>query len=154
MERRVTATAGVFVSRPPEQVFAYVADVSRHHEWSPKRFRVGGLPLDGVLEVGSTFTSYGQLPGRPDHRNEVRVVALDPPHRLVLESTDGSGTYVNTFSVTGDGDGSVVERELSLPRPGGLLTLTLPVFVRLVLGRDLSDGLRRMAVRVNAAPRR
>lgn len=153
MEQRITARAAVFVDLPPEQVFAYVADVSRHGQWSPKDFRVTDLPLAGELVVGSTFTSYGQLPGRTDHRNDVRVVELEPPERIVLESTDASGTYRSTFVVTARGDGSTVLRELEMPRPGGLLGVTMPLFIRTVLGRDMSKGLRNLATRLRSQPR-
>ena len=153
MEQRATVRAAVAVDRPPEQVFAYVADVSRHGQWSPKKLRVTDLPADGELTVGTTFTSYGHLPGRPEHRNDVRVLELDPPRRLVLESTDASGTYRSTFEVAPNGSGSTVVRELEMPRPGGLLGLTLPLFLRRVLGRDLDKGLRNLATRLAAEPR-
>jgi len=112
VEQRATVRAAVAVDRPPEQVFAYVADVSRHGQWSPKKLRVTDLPADGELTVGTTFTSYGHLPGRPEHRNDVRVLELDPPRRLVLESTDASGTYRSTFEVAPNGSGRNVVREL------------------------------------------
>ena len=150
MERRATASAAVFVRRPPEQVFAYVADVSRHGQWSPKKLSMADLPADGVLVAGSTFTSYGHLPGEDAHRNDVRVLTLDHPRVLVLESTDLSGTYRNTFDVTEQGEGSVVTRQLDLPRPDGALGLMVPLFVRLVLGRDLAKGLRRLASQLHS----
>ena len=37
------ANASVVVNRRPEEVFAYLADVSRHGEWSPKPYRVEAL---------------------------------------------------------------------------------------------------------------
>jgi len=40
-----------------------------------------------------------------------------------------------------------------MPRPGGLLGLTLPLFLRRVLGRDLDKGLRNLATRLAAEPR-
>lgn len=153
MEQRVTARAIVYVDRPPEQVFAYVADVSRHARWSPKPFRVADLPPTGEMVVGSTFTSYGYLPGRSDHRNEVRVLELEPPERLVLESVDASGTYRSTFVVAPRDSGSTVLRELDLPRPEGVLGITMPLFIRSVLGRDMSKGLRNLATQLRSRPR-
>ena len=153
MEQRVIARAAVYVDRPPAQVFAYVADVSRHAQWSPRPFRVADLPPGGELVAGSTFTSYGHLPGRTDHRNEVRVLELAPPERLVLESVDASGTYRSTFVVAARGTGSTVLRELDLPRPGGVLGVTMPLFIRSVLGRDMSTGLRDLATRLGSQPR-
>ena len=153
MEQRVTVRAVVYVDRPPEQVFAYVADVSRHAQWSPKPFHVGDLPPTGELVVGSTFTSYGHLPGRSEHRNEVRVLELEPSERLVLESVDASGTYRSTFVVAPRGSGSTVLRELDLPRPDGVLGVTMPLFIRSVLGPDMSRGLRNLSTQLGSRPR-
>lgn len=153
MQQRITARAFVHVDRPPDQVFAYVADISRHAQWSPKPFRVTDLPPSGELVVGSTFTSYGYLPGRSEHRNEVRVLELEPPERVVLESVDASGTYRSTFVVTARGSGSTVLRELDLPRPDGILGMTMPLFLRSVLGRDMSTGLRNLATQLRSHAR-
>ena len=40
MAGRKAITCSVTIAQPPEQVFAYVTDVSKHAEWSPKPFRV------------------------------------------------------------------------------------------------------------------
>lgn len=151
-DRVATARAAIRVPGDVGDVFAYVADVSRHPLWSPKMLRIADLPAGGVLEVGSSFTSYGAIPGDKEHRNEVVVTELRPPHRLVLRSTDGSGTYVNTFDVEQDGEGTVrVTRELTMPRPDGLLGVTTPVFVRLVLRKELRAGMARLAALLRAA---
>ena len=110
-----------------------------------------GSPNNGELVVGSTFTSYGYLPGRSEHRNEVRVLELEPPERVVLESVDASGTYRSTFVVTARGSGSTVLRELDLPRPDGILGM--PLFLRSVLGRDMSTGLRNLATQLRSHAR-
>ncbi|HEX8498290.1 MAG TPA: SRPBCC family protein [Actinomycetales bacterium] len=150
--RTAVARAAIDLPGDPAEVFAFVADVSRHPLWSPRALRITGLPDDGALAVGSSFVSHGVLPGDKDHRNDVVVVELDPPRLLVLESTDASGTYRNTFRVSPrPGGGSHLDRELELPRPAGLLGVTTPVFVRLVMARDLQKGLRLLARASRAA---
>jgi len=150
--RTATARAGLRVPGDLDRAFALVADVRRHPQWSPKRLRIADLPAGGVLEPGSSFTSYGVLPGDKDHRNEVVVTRLEPPHLLELRSTDDSGTYVNTFRVDAEGEGVVtVVRELTIPRPGGLLGLATPLFVRLVLQSDLRKGMSQLAQLLRAA---
>jgi len=151
---RSTAVARAAIELPgdPAEVFAFVADVSRHPLWSPKALRITDLPAGGELGVGATFVSRGVLPGDKDHRNDVVVVELDVPRLLVLESTDATGTYRNTFRVgPGPGGGTRLVRELELPRPGGLLGVTTPLFVRLVLVRDLRKGLRLLSRALRAA---
>ena len=66
MSGRIKAHLSTVVNRPPEDVFAYLADVSTHAEWSPKAYRVEGL--DGPVQLGTTFTSYGWVPKDADHR--------------------------------------------------------------------------------------
>ncbi len=144
--RTVTARAAIRVPGDAAAVFAVVADVSRHPRWSPKALRIAGLPAGGPSQAGSSFTSYGVLPGEREHRNDVVVTRLEPPHLLELRSTDASGTYVNTFRVEQDDEQTVtLVRELTMPRPDGLLGATAPLFARLVLAKDLRRGLARLA---------
>ncbi len=151
--RTATARAGIRVPGDAATVFALVADVSRHPQWSPKRLRITDLPVGRALEVGSSFTSYGVLPGAKDHRNDVVVTRLEPPHLLQLRSTDVSGTYVNTFRVVQEDPETVtVVRELTMPRPGGLLGAMTPWFVRFVLGKDLRAGMAQLVLLLRAAP--
>ena len=72
---------GAHRDRPEaEDVFAYLADVQKHKDWSPKAYRVEGL--DGPVRLGTTSTSYGWVPKDPDHRNDVEVTAFEPSTRI------------------------------------------------------------------------
>lgn len=80
MSGRVKAHLTTTVSRPPQHVFAYLADVRRHAEWSPEAYRIERL--DEPVELGTTFVSYGCVPKDADHRDDVEVTAFDAPHRI------------------------------------------------------------------------
>jgi hypothetical protein len=68
-ERSVKAWS-IEVPVSAEVAFAYLADVNRHAEWSPKPYWIDPPP-ELPLVVGSTFTSHGHIPGDKNHTNEV-----------------------------------------------------------------------------------
>lgn len=145
---RVQVIASVDVDRTPAEVFAYLADVARHGEWSPRPLRVEGATPGAPATEGSRFTSYGWIPGDAEHRNDVEVTQADAPSRLRLRSTAGPVVCHNEFTVTPHGRGSRVERVMEMPRPAGLVGFVFPVIVRLVIRPDLAKGLRLLKGRV------
>ena len=126
MAGRYTEEWVVHVDRPPAEAFDYVADVRRHHEWSPKPYRVEGVP-EGPLTQGARFTSFGWIPGDGDHRNEVEVSALQRPTRVELTSHERGETFVNRFDVAADGSGSAITRTIDWARPTGVLGVLFPL---------------------------
>ena len=152
MAGRTNAAWTVDIDRPPSEVFAYLQDVSRHGEWSPKPFRVEGLP-PGPVSQGMTFVSYGTIPGDKNHRNDVEVTEVVPPGRLVFKSNEPKGdVFINTFIVTPTGSGSRVERNMDMPKPGGLLGAIFPVFLRAYIRPTVQKGMDRLKRNVEAAP--
>lgn len=144
MSRRSAVTSSVHVDRQPAEVFAYLADVGRHGEWSPKPYRVEGVAVGQQVAAGKRFTSFGWLPGDKDHRNDVEATAVDAPNRLVLTSTDKGQIAVNTFTVAPDEDGSRVERVMDVQRPSGVVGVLFPVIAALVIRPDVAKGLGRL----------
>jgi len=118
MSGRATALLSIVVNRPPDDVFAYLADVRRHHEWSPKAYRVEGI--QEPVQLGSTFTSYGWAPKDADHRQDVEVTAFDPPRRLQFTSREKGENFLNTYVLTQQGTGTKVDRTIDMPKPGGV----------------------------------
>ena len=141
---RATATASVEVSKPPAEVFAYLCDVSRHGEWSPKAYRVEGIEAGAPLQPGTRYTSYGWVPRDKDHRNEVEVSEVLAPTRLVLTATDGGEKFISTFTVTASGAGSRVQRVMDMPKPGGVLGLVFPVILAALVKPDVAKGLVKL----------
>ena len=146
MADRVLIETAVDIARPPETVFAYLADVAKHGEWSPKPYRVEGL--SGPVAQGTTFTSYGWVPGDGDHRNEVEVTTYDPSRVLVLTSSEKDEKFVNTFTLTPSGDGTRVDRVVDMPRPGGFVGVLFPVLVPLVVRPAVAKGMTLLKKRV------
>ena len=145
MAKRRAITASVSIAKPPEQVFAYVADVGRHGEWSPKPLRIADL--SGPVAKGATFTSYGTIPGDKNHRNDVEVTDYEPPSRLALRSAEKDQHFFNTIEISAEGDGSKLTRTMDMPLPGGVLGVVFPLFVP-VIRRDVQKGLNLLKQRL------
>jgi uncharacterized protein YndB with AHSA1/START domain len=150
MADRVSASWIVNIQRPPTDVFAYLCDFSRHNEWSPKAFRTEGL-APGPVTPGTTFASFGAIPGDKDHRNEVEVTEVVPPTKLVFKSTEPKGgVFVNTFTVTASSAGSVVERTMDMPKPGGVTGVVFPVFLKTLIRPAVQKGMNMLKEKVEA----
>ena len=106
-----------------------------------------GLPL----AVGSTFTSHGHIPGDKDHTNEVEV-ELDPPHTLVLASTERGERYVHRFDVAGTTTGCVITRTVGSPRPTGVLPLLFPLLFALLINPEVSKGMDMLRSKLSETP--
>lgn len=131
----------------PDVAFAYLADVSRHAEWSPKPYWIDPAP-ELPLVVGSTFTSHGQIPGDKDHTNEVEVIELDPPRTLTLKSTERGEVYLHRFDVVEAAPRCEITRIVDSPKPTGLLGLLFPVIFALVIRPEVSKGMQMLRDRL------
>lgn len=145
---RIVKEWTVTTRRPVEEAFAYLSDLSRHPEWSPKAMRVEGP--SGPASAGARFTSYGWVPGDKEHRNEVEVTEADPPSRLVLVSREPGGEFVNTFELTPSGAGTTIRRVMDMPRPGGPMGLVFPLLVSLVAVPGVAKGMAKLQANLDA----
>ncbi len=142
MAERSVATFTTTIERSPDVVFDYIADVSKHAEWSPKPFRVEGST--GRVHVGDTFVSVGRIPGDKNHRNEVTVTECVPPRRLVLESHEKGERFINSFELSADGPGTRLTRTMDAPRPSFPLSVVFPLIMSAVIRPDVQKGLRNL----------
>lgn len=100
--------------------------MNRHHEWSPKPYRVEGV--EGLVESGTTFVSYGWLPGKPENRNDVEVTAFEPGRKIEFTATQDGNKFLNTFVLTPKGDSTRVEKTIDFYKPGGPMgLLVMPI---------------------------
>lgn len=143
MAGRVQVTATVTIDRSPTEVFAYLSDVSKHGEWSPKPMRVEGVSA-GPVVAGDTFTSYGVMPGDKEHRNDVTVTESTAPNRLVLDTDEKGQHFINTFDVQPQGEGATVTRTMDMPQPGLPLSLLFPLIKAALIQPDVKKGLGKL----------
>ena len=75
------------VARPPDEVFAYVTDPSRFHEWQHDVVRVD-IQGDGPPGVGSRSITTRRL-GGAERAMTQEITELDPPRRWAARGVDG-----------------------------------------------------------------
>jgi uncharacterized protein YndB with AHSA1/START domain len=142
MTERILLTVTTTIDRTPEVVFDYLADISKHAEWSPKPFRLEDPT--GPVKVGDTFTSIGTIPGDRNHRNDVAVTECSPPQRLVLDAQEKDEHFINTFELEAEGSGTRLTRTMDAPRPTLPLSLVFPLIKAALIRPDLQKGLRNI----------
>ncbi|HUR13953.1 MAG TPA: SRPBCC family protein [Mycobacteriales bacterium] len=133
-------TYTVTIDAPPEQVWPFIADVSKHSEWSPKAFSAE-LVSGETGKVGSRYRSRGWVPGEKEHANEVEIVESVPFERLALRSEDKMGAFNNSYTLRASGTGTEVSHTLVFPPLKGVSALMIPLVFPLV-GKP--DGRKRM----------
>jgi uncharacterized protein YndB with AHSA1/START domain len=76
-----------WIDVPPEAAFAYVADMTRHHEWAVHEIEVTRVDT-ADMRVGSRFASRGRQ-GNRWWPSELEVTIYEPPHRFGFTATGG-----------------------------------------------------------------
>jgi uncharacterized protein YndB with AHSA1/START domain len=147
MSKRLTESFTVTIAKPIDEVFAYVSDASKHGEWSPTPFRVEDVS-DSSFATGATFVSYGVARQGPDHKNDVTVTANEPSSRFTLTSVDDGETYINDFRLSEADGGTLVEKHLDFPKPGGPAGLAFPAIFKQVIAPRIQEGMDSLKARL------
>ncbi len=122
-----TRRVEVLISRPLDEVFAFVADARNRPRWddsvdseqltSPEPIAVG-------TTVRTTFRSMGR-----QYEYTWEVVEHQPPNRMTIESTSGPFPTTLAYQLSGREGGTLVEFSVT-GRPGGLLRVLEPLIAR------------------------
>ena len=92
------------IDRRPEDVFAYLDDVTRHGEWQEQIVAVERQD-EGPLRVGSKVKETRRVPGG-DRSMTYEVTEHEPPRRSSCRVLDGPIRAIGTITVEPVGDGS------------------------------------------------
>ncbi len=90
-------TSSIEIARPPEEVFAYIDDLSRHGEWQTAIEQVT-VETDGPTRVGSRARDRRRVPGGV-REITYEITEHDPPRRASFRGVDGPVRPVGTVSV-------------------------------------------------------
>lgn len=120
-----TRAHAVEVPGTPEDVFAYLADLSRHAEWSPTPLRIDP-ETPGPAAVGARYRGVGETRGK-EIASTVEVTEAVPPRRLAFIATSPSTTFRHELTVTPADGGSRVERRMTLLRARPVLRAIWPL---------------------------
>jgi uncharacterized protein YndB with AHSA1/START domain len=96
----VVRTHQVLIHAPLESLFDYVADLTRHPEWSGGELKIEAV-TPGPVTVGKEYRSRGEVTVQKDRPNTVRISIYEPPHTFGFVANDpnfGDVSHVFTFS--------------------------------------------------------
>jgi len=140
----------VEISRSPEDVFAYVTDLSRFTEWQEGVVRAA-VEGDQPMSVGSKTTMTRRVGGR-ERTMTTEVTEYSPPRRFAFRGIDGpirpSGK--GTIEPVGDGTRSRFTFELDF-EGHGFGNLILPL-VRRQARKELAKNHENLKQRLESSP--
>jgi uncharacterized protein YndB with AHSA1/START domain len=130
-----TRTSRVMLNAPPEAVFKYVSDLTKHPEWSGGPLKVEAVST-GPVAVGSTYHSSG---GETERPNDLRVTQLEPPTRFTFVATDPAfGDVLHEFTFQAQSGGTLMERAVTSTSPP-VVAFLFRAFLYPRVGKPLMD---------------
>ena len=124
------------IERPPEDVFAFLADLDNLPRWQPSVASV-----EGELGMGGAFTEVREFLGKRV-RSRLEVVAFDPPRELTLRVVEGPVPLTVRHVLDAAADGTRLTLS-GVGEPGGLFRLAAPLAER-AAKRQAGEDLRRL----------
>ena len=137
------------VSRPAEEVFAYVTDPSTFPEWQNGVVR--GHMNESPTRVGSECTTVRNIGGR-EREVHTTITDYDPPRRWADRGVHGPIRAIVEVLVEPIADGSQSRVTINLDFTGhGIGRLLVPLVVRRQAAREMPENMRRLKQRLEAA---
>ena len=102
------STSSVFINRTPEDVFAYVSDLSKHGEWADNPLEVTPVD-DSEIAVGKKYRSTAEFRGGTV-TGEQTITAFEPNEKFSFYVEDTTSKHDHIFTFSPQGDGTLMER--------------------------------------------
>jgi|SRR5690242_3077761 len=138
-----------YIEVSPETVFHYIADISRHGEWSAD-------PLEITQSAGSdhgpgaTFTTLAHV-GKNTIAAQVCIIAEEPPVRFIYEGKDLFGHHRWTMTLRAEGNGTCLTQRMERVQGPLWVRLLQPYILWPTAGRrSVGKGLARIKSRLEA----
>jgi len=130
----------ILIQRPVVDVFTYMDDVSREHEWQPA-LRAAEQEPPGAAAVGTRRHYVSEFLGR-SVKNSYEVKAYEPNQRVVLESMPGSTvSAVNELLWTSEGTGTRVTMSVE-GKPTGVLRFVPGTVLEAAFREQVKESLK------------
>lgn len=136
----------VDIARPIGEVYAYMGDISREHEWQPQLVEAEQIP-PGETQVGSKRRYVSEFMGKR-LENTYEVIELDPLRKLVCETTPGSAVSARTEIQWAEvPHGTRVTMSIE-GKAGGLLRFIPTALIEATFRSELETALGRLKERL------
>ena len=141
--------SSVEISRPPEEVFPYVTDVSRLSEWQDSV--VSSRPESGdPHEVGAKVVTTRRI-GRREQPMTMEVTRMTPPRDWGVRGVDGPVRGIVSGKVEPLDDGARSRVTIELDFEGhGLGKVLVPLVVRRQASKEMPQNLQNLKQRLEA----
>jgi uncharacterized protein YndB with AHSA1/START domain len=136
--------AEIDIAAPPELVFAYLSDLTRHPEWSANRLKIERAAGDGAGPP--KFRSAGHQFGQ-DTVDEVVITESLPNSRFAYEAQGVEGRFRHVFELAAATGGTRVSKSFEMLKAGGPTRIARILFP-IAVPRGLKGDLRRIKARL------
>ncbi len=135
--------ASLSINAPIDAVWPWVADITKHPQWSPKPYSVALISgVNGT--VGSKYSSTGFVPPNDkNHQNEVELTELVPHSKVVFTAHDANGYFLNSYKLESVGQGTLVTFQHDFPTMKGAARILVPILVPLT---GKKEALKRLGL--------
>ena len=104
----------VLVHAPLQKAFDYVADLSRHPEWSSGELKIEAI-TPGPIAVDKEYQSHGEVAGQKNRPNTVQVTEYESPHKFSFAAKDPDfGKVTHEFTFTERSGGVLITRTMTV----------------------------------------
>jgi uncharacterized membrane protein len=135
-----TSRVEVLISRPLDDVFAFVSDVRNRPQWDDS-VKSEELTSPEPIQVGTTVRTRLRSMGR-EYQYTWEIVEHEPPNQMKVKST--SGPFPTTLSFQFDGQDSGTRVKASVTgRPAGFMRVLQP-FIARTTQQNLDRGYGRL----------
>jgi uncharacterized protein YndB with AHSA1/START domain len=142
-------TAGE-IARPPEDVFAYVTDPARFHEWQ-QGVVSGRMDDEGGSKAGDKCHTIRRVGGTERPITSV-ITHIDPPRTWGVQGVDGPIRATVDVTVTPRNEGRTSQVEIQLEFIGhGIGRLLVPLFVRRSARKEMPKNMAQLKQRLERA---
>jgi uncharacterized protein YndB with AHSA1/START domain len=121
-----SATYNVTIKAPQARVFDYFADVPRHGEWGMDDMKATA-ERPGAPAIGMRYKAEGLLMGKVNP-SMVTITGYDAPKGLAFDAEDSNSVFHHDFAFTSEGDGTRVERRVTMSKGPWYNPIMLTVF--------------------------
>ena len=137
----------------PEDVYAFISDVTRTPEISPEILECTWLDGATGPAVGARFKARNKVPNRPAWSNKPVVTVVEPGRRIAWARTEPFGGTVEwTYSFAPDGEATLVTESYEVTKHMGAIGWFIigTLFARKDRRTDLRNGMNETLQRLRA----
>ena len=110
----VVRVSQVLVRAPLQKVFDYVADLTKHPEWSGGELHIEAV-APSPIGVGKEYLSKGEVATQKNRPNQLEVTEYDPPRKFSFVAKDPDfGKVYHVFTFPERDGGVLVTRTTTL----------------------------------------